>query len=127
MQWQNRSSVHSKKSASGSGYIKPGTWPGQISSITLKCSTTVTDATAISEASARRPSKRPRREDRNCLPERGHSRFVYGLGGTPTHLAACPLLLGKNANPLTVQHDYFIKFFFYLFLLLKDINIEKMM
>lgn len=31
------------------------------------------DATAISVASARRPSKRPRREDRNCLPERGHS------------------------------------------------------
>ncbi len=64
MQWQNRSSVHSKKSASGSGYIKPGTWPGRIFSITLKCSTTVTDATATSVASARRPSKRPRREDR---------------------------------------------------------------
>ena len=64
-----------KKERIGSGYIKPGTWPGRISSITLKCSTTVTDATATSVASARRPSKRPRREDRNCLPERGHSTF----------------------------------------------------
>ncbi len=42
-----------KKNASGSGYIKPGTWPGRIFSITLKCSTTVTDATATSVASVR--------------------------------------------------------------------------
>ncbi|CAQ86940.1 conserved hypothetical protein, homologous to putative transposase, IS110 family (plasmid) [Escherichia fergusonii ATCC 35469] len=75
MQWQNRSSVHSKKSASGSGYTKPGTWPGRIFSIILKCSTTGPGATVISAASARRPSKRPRSEDRNCLPERGHSTF----------------------------------------------------
>lgn len=64
-----------KKSASGSGYTKPGTWPGRIFSIILKCSTTGPGATVISAASARRPSKRPRSEDRNCLPERGHSTF----------------------------------------------------
>lgn len=34
------------------------------------------DATATSVASAQRPSKRPHREDRNCLPERGHSKLV---------------------------------------------------
>ncbi len=59
-------------------YIKPGTWPGRIFSITLKCSTTVTDATATSVASVRRPLNRPRREDRNCLPERGHSILESG-------------------------------------------------
>ncbi len=47
-------------------------------SITLKCSTTVTDAKATSVVSARRPSKRPRREDRNCLPERDHSSILQG-------------------------------------------------
>lgn len=41
-----------KKSASESGYIKPGTWPGRISSITLKCSTTGPGATVIWVASA---------------------------------------------------------------------------
>ncbi len=46
---------------------------GRISSITLKCYTIGPGATATSVASARRPSKRPRREDRNCLQERGQS------------------------------------------------------
>lgn len=103
MQWQNRSSVHSKKSASGSGYIKPGTWPGRIFSITLKCSTTVTDATATSVASARRPSKRPRREDRNCLPERGHSNpnHVWGMD-----FVSDALFDGRRLRLLTVIDLY---------------------
>ena len=39
----------------------------------IEVSTTRSGATVIPMASARRPSKRPRREDRNYLPERGHS------------------------------------------------------
>lgn len=38
---------------------KTQVWPGQISSITLKCSTTGADITVILVASVRRPSKRP--------------------------------------------------------------------
>ena len=45
----------------------------QISSITLKCSTTGPGATVISAASVRRPSSRPRREDRICLLSWGQS------------------------------------------------------
>mgnify|MGYP006422540491 FL=1 len=45
----------------------------QISSITLKCSTTGPGATVISAASVRRPSNRPRREDRICLQAWGQS------------------------------------------------------
>ncbi|EAX6862223.1 hypothetical protein AII01_24470 [Salmonella enterica] len=55
------------KSLSVSSYTKPGIWPGRISSITLKCSTTGPGATVTSAASVRRPSNRPRREDRKCL------------------------------------------------------------
>lgn len=62
-----------KKSESEREYIKPGTWPGRIYSITLKYSTTESDATVISVVLALRPSKRPHREDRNCLRNRGHS------------------------------------------------------
>ena len=56
-----------KKNGSENAYIKPGSWPGQISSITLKCSTTGPGVTATSVASVRRPLNRPRREDRKCL------------------------------------------------------------
>ncbi len=62
-----------KKSASESGSIKSRTWPGLISLIISKCSTTGPDATAIWEVSVQRPSKRPRREDSECLRERVHS------------------------------------------------------
>nr|CDS56311.1 hypothetical protein SYMBAF_110272 [Serratia symbiotica] len=41
----------------------------------IECSTTEPGATVILVASALRPSKRPHREDRKCLPERGHSSF----------------------------------------------------
>jgi putative transposase len=37
-----------KKNVSESEYIKPGTWPGRISSIILRCSTTVPGTTVIS-------------------------------------------------------------------------------
>lgn len=40
-----------KKNASGREYAKPGNWPGRISSITLKCSTTGPGVTVISAAS----------------------------------------------------------------------------
>ncbi len=62
-----------KKNGSENAYIKPGIWPGRISSITLKCSTTGPRATVISAASVRRPSNRPRREDRICLQAWGQS------------------------------------------------------
>jgi transposase-like protein len=45
----------------------------QISSITLKCSTTGPGATVISAASVRGPSNRPRREDRICLQAWGQA------------------------------------------------------
>ena len=45
----------------------------QISSITLKCFPTGPGATVISAASVRRPSNRPRREDRICLQAWGQS------------------------------------------------------
>ena len=45
----------------------------QISSITLKCSTTGPGATVTPAASVRRPSNRPRREDRICLQAWGQS------------------------------------------------------
>ncbi len=45
----------------------------QIFSITLKCSTTGPGATVISAASVRRPSNRPRREDRICLQAWGQA------------------------------------------------------
>jgi hypothetical protein len=45
----------------------------QISSITLKCSTTGPGATVISAASVGRPSNRPRREDRICLQAWGQA------------------------------------------------------
>lgn len=62
-----------KKNVSGREYTKPGIWPGRISSITLKCSTTGPGATVISAASVRRPSNRPRREDRICPLSWGQS------------------------------------------------------
>lgn len=67
-----------KKSASESGSIKSGTWPELISLIISKCSTTKPDATATWEASIQRPSKRPRREDSECLRERGYSTRITG-------------------------------------------------
>ena len=45
----------------------------QISSITLKSSITGPGATATSATSVRRPSNRPRREDRICLQAWGQS------------------------------------------------------
>ena len=45
----------------------------QISSITLKCSTTGPGATVISAASVGRLSNRPRREDRICLQAWGQA------------------------------------------------------
>jgi len=64
--------------ASGREYTKPGIWLGQISSITLKCSTTGPGVTVISVASVRRPLNRPRREDRICLRAWGQSKtFLF--------------------------------------------------
>lgn len=54
-------------------------WPGPISSITLKSSTTGPGATVTLAASARRPSNRPRREDRNCLPGWGQSNLWLSM------------------------------------------------
>lgn len=51
-----------KKDGSENAYIKPGIWPGPISSITLKCPTTGSGATVNSAASVRRPSNRPLRD-----------------------------------------------------------------
>ena len=48
----------------------------QISSITLKCSTTGPGATVTLAASVRRPSHRPRREDRICLRAWGQSNIL---------------------------------------------------
>lgn len=62
-----------KKNASGREYTKPGIWPGRIYSITLKCSITGPGVIVTSVASVRRPSNRPRREDRICLRSWGQS------------------------------------------------------
>lgn len=63
-----------KKERIRNGSTKPARWPGPISSITLKCSTTGLDVTATSVASARRPLSRPRREDRKRLQLWGQSK-----------------------------------------------------
>lgn len=73
MRWLNRSSARLKKNGSENASIKPGIWPGPISSITLKSSTTGPGATVTSAASVRRPLNRPRREDRICLQAWGQS------------------------------------------------------
>lgn len=51
-------------------------WPGRISSMTLKCSTTGPGATVTSVASVRRTSNRPHREDRICLRAWGQSTIL---------------------------------------------------
>jgi putative transposase len=66
-----------KKKASGREYTKPGIWPGRISSIRLKSSITGPGATVTSAASVRRPSNRPRREDRICLLLWGQSKLIF--------------------------------------------------
>ena len=63
-----------KKSTSENGSTKPVIWPALISLITLKRSITGSAATATLVASVRRPSNRPRREDRICLPSWGQSK-----------------------------------------------------
>jgi putative transposase len=60
-----------KKSGSENASIKPGIWPGPISSITLKCSTTGPGATVTSAASGLRTGLIVRTE------------FVYGRGVSP--------------------------------------------
>lgn len=63
-----------KKNALGREYTKPGIWPGRISSITLKCSTTGPGVTVTLAASVRRPLNRLRREDRIRLWAWGQSK-----------------------------------------------------
>ena len=56
-------------------------WPGRMSSITLKRSTTGPGATVTPAASVRRPSNRPRREDRICLQAWGQSTCCPWVSG----------------------------------------------
>ena len=61
-----------------------GIWPGRMSSITLKCSTIGPGATVIPAASVRRPSNRPRREDRICLQAWGQSIVTSNVSYEPS-------------------------------------------
>lgn len=99
--------------------IKLGTWPGRIYSITLKCSTTEPGATVILVASALRPSKRPHREDRNCLRNRGHSSHylqldVQNFFNSISHsllLQQCEALLARyfDNHPFKEHIHYLLK------------------
>lgn len=71
-----------KNNGSENAYIKPGIWPGRISSITLKCSTNGPGVTATSAASVRRHLNSPRREDRKCL-------LLWGQSTTPLTCFKC--------------------------------------
>ena len=62
----------------------------RISSITLKCSTTGPRRHSHLGGVSPRPSNRPRREDRNCLPERGQS--------TTTRMSSSGLMANIHRN-----------------------------
>lgn len=74
----------------------------------IECSTTGPGATVISAASVRRPSNRPRREDRICLRAWGQSSRLVSLsnlGGSVQYLLLS--VCGDDClTPLTIQINY---------------------
>ncbi|EBJ7484837.1 hypothetical protein DY526_24690 [Salmonella enterica] len=54
-------------------------------------------------ASAQRPSKRPHREDRNCLPERGHSTlYAYCVAGVISVLICILVSMGRETRGMLI-------------------------